>query len=214
MAELSKAEAARRQAADRLAEAETGVREADRLATLALSELAEVRERRGRAEERPAVCCQTGKAHRGRGAHPRNRAMRAPRDHPSHGPDAGGAAAGPQKIEREVDRLKMERERLGPVNLRAEEEQKELSDRLAALNTEREDIIEAIRKLRAAIQNLNREGRERLLAAFDVVNAQFQRLFTHLFNGGTAELQLIESEDPLEAGLEILARPRARSRRP
>ncbi len=68
-------------------------------------------------------------------------------------------------------------------------------------------MIEAIRKLRQAIQSLNREGRERLLAAFDVVNGHFQRLFSHLFGGGTAELQLIESEDPLEAGLEILARP-------
>src|ERR1041384_4958962 len=61
--------------------------------------------------------------------------------------------------------------------------------------------------MRQAIQSLNREGRKRLLAAFDVVNVQFQRLFTHLFGGGTAELQLIESDDPLEAGLEILARP-------
>ena len=68
-------------------------------------------------------------------------------------------------------------------------------------------MIEAIRKLRQAIQSLNREGRERLLAAFDTVNGHFQRLFAHLFGGGTAELQLIESEDPLEAGLEILARP-------
>ena len=72
---------------------------------------------------------------------------------------------------------------------------------------EREDVIEAIRKLRTAIQELNREGRDRLLGAFDVVNAHFQRLFTHLFGGGTAELQLVELEDPLDAGLEILARP-------
>ena len=112
-----------------------------------------------------------------------------------------------RQIERELDRLKIERERLGAVNLRAEEEQKELSDKLEAMLKEREDIIDAIRKLRSAIQNLNREGRERLLAAFDVVNVQFQRLFTHLFGGGTAELQLIESDDPLDAGLEILARP-------
>ena len=111
------------------------------------------------------------------------------------------------EIERQLERLKIERERLGAVNLRAEEEQKELSERLETIVSEREDIIEAIRKLRQAIQSLNREGRERLLAAFDVVNGHFQRLFTHLFGGGTAELQLIESEDPLEAGLEILARP-------
>ncbi|TIV78021.1 MAG: chromosome segregation protein SMC, partial [Mesorhizobium sp.] len=110
-------------------------------------------------------------------------------------------------VERQLDRLKVERERLGAVNLRAEEEQKELSDRLETIVSEREDIIEAIRKLRQAIQSLNREGRERLLSAFEVVNGHFQRLFSHLFGGGTAELQLIESEDPLEAGLEILARP-------
>ena len=110
-------------------------------------------------------------------------------------------------VERRFERLKIERERLGAVNLRADEEQKELSERLETIVSEREDIIEAIRKLRQGIQNLNREGRERLLAAFDVVNGQFQRLFSHLFGGGTAELQLIESDDPLEAGLEILARP-------
>jgi chromosome segregation protein len=67
--------------------------------------------------------------------------------------------------------------------------------------------VEAIRKLRLAIQNLNKEGRERLTAAFDVVNGHFKELFTTLFGGGAAELQLVESDDPLEAGLEILARP-------
>src|SRR5690606_18849587 len=85
-----------------------------------------------------------------------------------------------REVERELDRLKMERERLGAVNLRADEEQQELAERLAALIKERDDIIDAIRKLRGAIQSLNREGRERLIAAFDVVNVQFQRLFTHL----------------------------------
>ena len=72
---------------------------------------------------------------------------------------------------------------------------------------ERDDLTEAIRKLRLAIQSLNREGRERLLAAFEVVNGHFKELFTSLFGGGAAELQLVESDDPLEAGLEILARP-------
>lgn len=119
----------------------------------------------------------------------------------------GNWAPDTRAVERELDRLKMERERLGAVNLRAEEETQELSTKLSTLITERDDVIDAIRKLRGAIGSLNREGRERLLAAFDQVNEQFQRLFTHLFNGGTAELQLIESDDPLEAGLEILARP-------
>ena len=82
-----------------------------------------------------------------------------------------------------------------------------VADTLETLVKERDDVIDAIRELRSAIASLNREGRERLLEAFDVVNGHFKRLFTHLFGGGTADLQLIESEDPLEAGLEIVARP-------
>ena len=75
------------------------------------------------------------------------------------------------------------------------------------LTTERDDLVEAIKRLRQGIQSLNREARERLLASFEVVNGHFKRLFTELFGGGTAELQLIESDDPLEAGLDILAKP-------
>jgi chromosome segregation protein len=103
--------------------------------------------------------------------------------------------------------LRRERERLGAVNLRAEEELREVEAQHGSLSTERDDLVEAIKRLRQGIQNLNREARDRLLASFEVVNTHFQRLFTGLFGGGTAELQLIESEDPLEAGLEILARP-------
>src|SRR5690606_23043388 len=112
-----------------------------------------------------------------------------------------------EAVERQLERLRIERERLGAVNLRAEAEQAELSGRLERIIAEREDVLEAIRKLRHAISSLNREGRERLLAAFEAVDGHFRELFTHLFGGGTAELQLIESEDPLEAGLEIVARP-------
>jgi chromosome segregation protein len=203
--ELQKAEANRRAAGDRLAEAETRQRDADRMATTALAELADVREKRGRAEERLVSAAE--KRHEGE-----NRIREALGVAPHEvlrltGLTAGAPLPDMRDIEREVDRLKIERERLGAVNLRADEEQKELSDKLSALTRERDDVIDAIRKLRGAIQSLNREGRERLLAAFDVVNVQFQRLFTHLFGGGTAELQLIESDDPLEAGLEILARP-------
>jgi len=110
-------------------------------------------------------------------------------------------------MESRVDRLKRERERLGGVNLRAEEEAREIETRLEALTEEREDLEAAIHRLRQGIQTLNREGRERLLAAFEVVNGHFQSLFTHLFGGGAAELMLTESDDPLEAGLEIMARP-------
>ncbi len=205
MNELQKAEASRREAADILAEAEGRQREADRMAATALSELAESREKRGRAEERLV-------SGRERRVEIEARIQEALSCAPHEVMRLTGLAVDEalpdmRNVERELERLKIERERLGAVNLRAEEEQKELSERLALLLKERDDVIEAIRKLRSAIQNLNREGRERLIVAFDVVNAQFQRLFTHLFGGGTAELQLIESDDPLEAGLEILARP-------
>ncbi len=103
--------------------------------------------------------------------------------------------------------LKEQRERLGAVNLRAEEEAKAVGAELERLTTERADVIEAITKLRQGISSLNREGRERLMEAFASVNGHFGALFTTLFGGGEAELQLIESDDPLEAGLEILAHP-------
>ncbi|MGV2121533.1 chromosome segregation SMC family protein [Agrobacterium vitis] len=205
MSELDKAEAARRAAADRLVEAEARQRQADQVAASALSALAEARERRGRAEER----LLSGRERR-KDAEARIQEALNVGPHEAFrltGLKTDDAIPDLREVERDLDRLKIERERLGAVNLRADEEQKELSDKLAALIKERDDVIDAIRKLRGAIQSLNREGRERLVAAFDVVNAQFQRLFTHLFNGGTAELQLIESDDPLDAGLEILARP-------
>ena len=110
-------------------------------------------------------------------------------------------------IEARLERYRQERERLGGVNLRAEEEANETAARRDALVTERDDLVAAIHRLRQGIGSLNREGRERLLAAFGTVNGHFQRLFTHLFGGGEAELQLTESDDPLEAGLEIVARP-------
>ncbi|HEV7437760.1 MAG TPA: chromosome segregation protein SMC, partial [Pseudorhizobium sp.] len=205
LSQLQKAEVARKAAADKLVEAESRQRDADRVATSALAELAEAREKRGRAEERLVSSAERRheseqRIREGLGVAPQEVLRLA-------GVTPGASLPDARDIEREIDRLKIERERLGAVNLRAEEEQKELSDKLEALIRERDDIINAIRKLRGAIQNLNREGRERLIAAFEVVNAEFQRLFTHLFGGGTAELQLIESNDPLEAGLEILARP-------
>ena len=93
------------------------------------------------------------------------------------------------------------------MNLRAEEELQELEAKHGGLAAERDDLVEAIKRLRQAIGSLNREGRERLLNAFGTVNEHFKRLFTTLFGGGTAELTLVDSDDPLEAGLEILARP-------
>ncbi|WP_447910465.1 chromosome segregation protein SMC [Brevundimonas bullata] len=103
--------------------------------------------------------------------------------------------------------LEREREALGAVNLRAEEEANEYGERLGAMKSERIDLTQAIAKLRDGIDELNAEGRERLTAAFDVINANFKALFEALFGGGQAELKLVESDDPLEAGLEIYACP-------
>ena len=112
-----------------------------------------------------------------------------------------------EQAEKRVERLKQEREQLGGVNLRAEEEAAEQETRLTTLVTDRDDLVGAIERLRRGIQSLNREGRERLLASFEKVNANFKELFTKLFEGGEAKLTFTESDDPLEAGLEIFARP-------
>ena len=103
--------------------------------------------------------------------------------------------------------LERQRDELGAVNLRAEEEASEYEGRLEQLTSERSDLITAIAKLRDGIDELNAEGRERLLAAFEVINEHFKTLFVSLFGGGSAELRLVESDDPLEAGLEIFACP-------
>ncbi|HEX8224572.1 MAG TPA: chromosome segregation protein SMC [Allosphingosinicella sp.] len=105
------------------------------------------------------------------------------------------------------ERLSAERERIGPVNLIAERELTELDDSRAASQAEREELGLAINRLRGSIGSLNREGRVRLLTAFEAVDRHFRSLFTTLFEGGQAHLELVESDDPLEAGLEIMAQP-------
>jgi chromosome segregation protein len=110
-------------------------------------------------------------------------------------------------LETEIARLKRARDALGAVNLRAEEDARAVTEEHGNLVSEQADLEAAIHKLRGGIAALNREGRERLLAAFEEVNASFANLFTHLFGGGEARLVLVESDDPLEAGLEILCQP-------
>lgn len=110
-------------------------------------------------------------------------------------------------LETKLERLKRERDGLGSVNLRADEELTEIEEQMNHLASERADLEAAIARLRQAIGSLNREGRERLLAAFDIVNNHFGELFKSLFGGGEAHLKLTESDDPLDAGLEIFASP-------
>jgi chromosome segregation protein len=106
-----------------------------------------------------------------------------------------------------LERLTAERERIGPVNLVAEQELAELENARVKGAEEAEELTQAIHRLRGSIGNLNREGRVRLLDAYRQVDAHFRSLFTSLFDGGQAHLELVESDDPLEAGLEIMAQP-------
>jgi chromosome segregation protein len=110
-------------------------------------------------------------------------------------------------VDNRLERLRKERDTMGPVNLRAELEANEVEEKLTALSTEQTDLVTAIDKLRQGITSLNREGRERLLDAFQKVDGHFQKLFVEVFGGGKAHLQLVESDDPLQAGLEIYASP-------
>jgi len=205
ISEIEAAEAAQRAASDRRAAAETALAEADKAARAALEAVGEARTEAARAEERlEAANRRTADvAHEIREmleTEPENVAALA---EIAPGADLPDVAATEERLEK----LRRDRERLGAVNLRAEEELREVEAQHASLVTERDDLTEAIKRLRQGIQSLNREARERLLSSFAVVNGHFQRLFTSLFGGGTAELQLIESDDPLEAGLDILAKP-------
>ncbi|MGB7240749.1 MAG: AAA family ATPase [Sulfitobacter sp.] len=110
-------------------------------------------------------------------------------------------------LEANVNRLKRQRDALGAVNLRAEEDAKAVQEEHDTLVTEKTDLEDAIKTLRSGIASLNREGRERLLTAFEQVNSNFSMLFKHLFGGGEANLVMVESDDPLEAGLEIMCQP-------
>ena len=112
-----------------------------------------------------------------------------------------------QTIRNKQERGRNERDRIGAVNLRAEEESQVLGAEIETLTTEKDDILAAIEKLRHGISTLNRDARRKMLAAFEEVNERFKEVFVRLFNGGEAYLQLIDAEDPLEAGLEIYAQP-------
>ena len=203
--EIAKAETNRQQAADRLAIGETQLSEADKAMRQAEAELASARESRVRRE---GLVEQATKD--------REAVVERIVERLRCEPDGVLALAEVQsleelpefeKAEHKLERLVHERETMGAVNLRAEEEANELEQQITGMTAERDDLVSAIGRLRQGIQSLNREGRERFLAAFEQVSGHFQGLFTKLFGGGKAELRLTESEDPLEAGLEIHASP-------
>ncbi len=111
------------------------------------------------------------------------------------------------KIESQIQKLKDQREKMGAVNLRADNETQELQNQIDKMMNDRKDLVQGIQKLKGSINDLNQKGRERLLDAFEKVSRKFNDVYTKLFAGGSAKLELIESDDPLEAGLELLVSP-------
>ena len=203
--ELETAETARRAASDRKATAETRFAEQDRAARHALLELSAAREARAASEARlDAATLKLAETRRVAldqlDAEPEELYRLADLE-------AGTVLPQPGEIEAGLQEMRRERERIGAVNLQADTELSEVEASRDHLIAERDDVQEAIRRLRRGIESLNAEGRQRLLSAFDVVNGHFRRLFATLFGGGEADLTLIESDDPLEAGLEIVAKP-------
>ncbi|MEM8876769.1 MAG: chromosome segregation protein SMC [Pseudomonadota bacterium] len=203
--QIEEAETARKAAADALAEGETRLREAETAVRAKEQAQGQVREDQARAQatlEGVQQRLADTVAHITETLECAPEALQAMAD---IGP--GEDVPDPRGIERDLDRLKRERDRIGPVNLRAETEAEEAQAEHDRLQAEKTDLENAIAKLRTGIGNLNREGRQRLLDAFEKVNQSFKQLFTTLFGGGQAELMLTESDDPLEAGLDIIARP-------
>jgi len=202
---IATAETARREASDARQEAETVLTEADKHAKAADAALSSAREERARAQALSEGASQRIEELRTR---IQDELECAPTELAERAEIKDGEELPPlEQAEKRVERLKQEREQLGGVNLRAEEEAAEQETRLGTLVADRDDLTGAIDRLRRGIQSLNKEGRERLLASFEKVNTNFQQLFTKLFEGGEAKLTFTESEDPLEAGLEIFARP-------
>ena len=202
---ISQAEAERKAAADRLAETENAHRRAAQALREAQSAVSIEREARARCEAKLEAVRQR-----------RSEEVAKIRDTLGIAPEGCLEVAGAKPgvplppladVDRQLSRLRADRERLGGVNLQAEEELQTVQERYAGLEKERADVEAAIASLRGAIGQLNREARKRLQEAFNVVDGHFRRLFTTLFGGGEARLEMIESEDPLEGGLEIIAKP-------
>ncbi len=202
---IAEAERERAKAGDDLAVAETALKAQEKALRAVQEKLAEAREGKARGEAR----LEAARERRGELAH-------SIREQLDCAPEAclakanlkeGADLPALEEVEARLAKHKADRERLGGVNLRAEEEEAELSTQLEDMEREKADVEQAIARLRQGISNLNREGRKRLLEAFEEVNGHFGHLFKTLFGGGSAELKLVDSDDPLESGLEIFACP-------
>ncbi|MGE8940472.1 chromosome segregation protein SMC [Leptospira interrogans] len=202
---LSQAEDERRVAADNLVQADTALRQAAQALRSAQTAVSTEREARARTEAKLEAV-----------RHRRSEEVAKIRDALGVAPEGclevaevkpGTALPALAEVDRHLSRLRADRERLGGVNLQAEEELLVLQEQFVRMETEKTDIESAIASLRGGIGQLNREARKRLQEAFNIVDGHFRRLFTTLFGGGEAKLEMVESDDPLEGGLEIIAKP-------
>ena len=194
-----------RDAVDALASAEQEAKTATGALKQAEAALSEAREGAARLE---GLMAEAGQAETLAAAQITERLRVAPEEaHTIAALDPEGALPDAEAVDVKLQRLIRERENIGAVNLRAEAEASELDERIREMQESRSDLLEAIARLRRGIASLNREGRERMLEAFGAIDGHFRRLFTELFGGGKAHLALVDSDDPLEAGLEVVASP-------
>jgi chromosome segregation protein len=210
-AQIADLERANGESQVQVGEAATAEREAEAAVVAARSDISAANERSADARERRAAAAARAEAQQARSAELAHACLEKFECVPQRLPDKlGFDAAVVRDADAEsaaLERLTAERERIGPVNLVAEQELTELDAARTKGAEEAEELTQAIHRLRGSIGNLNREGRVRLLEAYEKVDGHFRRLFTTLFDGGQAHLELVESDDPLEAGLEIMAQP-------
>ncbi|GAB0113136.1 chromosome segregation protein SMC [Acidisoma sp. C75] len=198
---LAEAEAAHRTASERLRTAEAEARAAEKASRAAETAQALSRENLVRAE----AALEAADHHWGTVA---ERVLERLGANPAFPEIAGEPSQeAEEKARRKFERLTKEREEMGPVNLRAEMEAEEITRQLELMDREKGDIVSAIAKLRGSVGHLNREGRERLTAAFAEIDQNFQMFYARMFGGGRAHLALVGADDPLQAGLEIYAQP-------
>ena len=195
----------------RIGEASAAEREAEEAVVAAAHDVSAANERSADLRERRAAAAARADAQQARSAEFARTCVEKFECVPQRLPEQLGfdpdELRDPDTESATLERLTAERERIGPVNLVAEAELAELDESRTQGAAEAEELTQAIHRLRGSIGNLNREGRVRLLEAYEKVDAHFRRLFTTLFDGGQAHLALVESDDPLEAGLEIMAQP-------
>ena len=201
---IDDAEARKAESSDALSRAESTLRETTMAEREAERTASEAREARARAEARSDAAKETVALAAERIADENQLTPNQLLTQLDVNPESIPAS---DALEADVNRLKRQRDALGAVNLRAEEDARDVQEEHDSLSREKADLEEAIRTLRSGIASLNKEGRERLLTAFEQVNSNFSMLFTHLFGGGEANLVMVESDDPLEAGLEIMCQP-------